>query len=69
MKEDEFIKQCETDIDYLEKIRKLYRESDNTYEIARVGGKIEGVKLARDKYVELKLHNHIKRPEESKNDN
>jgi len=69
MKKDEFIKQCEIDIDYLVDIRQLYRDSGNDSEVVRVGGKIEGIKLARDKYVELKLHGHIKRPEESKNDN
>ena len=59
--EDEFYEQCNRDVAYLEKICELYRASNNTEEVIRVCGKIEGIRLARDKYVSIQTLKQSKR--------
>jgi len=53
---DEFTKRCENAVKDLEDLKVPYTKNKNFMEVARLNGKIEGVKLALDYYIRIQQH-------------
>ena len=50
---DEFTRRCEKAVKDLEYLKVPYIKNKNFMEVARINGKIEGVKLALDYYIRI----------------
>ena len=53
---DEFTRRCEKAVKDLEDLKAPYTKNKNFMEVARLNGKIEGVKLALDYYIRIQQH-------------
>ena len=53
---DEFTRRCEKAINDLEDLKVPYTKNKNFMEVARLNGKIEGVKLALGYYIGLQIY-------------
>ena len=53
---DEFTRRCEKAVKDLEDMKAPYTKNKNFMEVARLNGKIEGVKLALSYYIGLQIY-------------
>ena len=56
---DEFTRRCENAIKDLEDLKVPYIKNKNFMEVARINGKIEGVKLALDYYIRIQQNKRL----------
>jgi len=56
---DEFTRRCENAIKDLEDLKVPYTKNKNFMEVARLNGKIEGVKLALDYYIRIQQNKQL----------
>jgi len=56
---DEFTRRCETAIRDLEDLKAPYTKNKNFMEVARLNGKIEGIKLALDYYIKIQQNKRL----------